>query len=312
MSEMVAFQAASLTDRMKYAQTLSAAGDLIPKGLWSPVVRPDGSMGPAAPSPGKILLVMETGAMLGLNPMAALQGIDVIEGKATISPQLMSALVRQAGHKLEITPSGSITAGDYQVRVVLTRGDDDTVYESVWDPHRAARAGLCKYDRQPDGSWRVIAQSQKGAAKPWQSYPETMCKWRALGDVCREGADDALKGIAYTREEIEHEVSIVADPEPDPTEDWGALIEQAATVEELNVIGARLKEKGEGTETLRAKFAARLGVLEREAAYEDAEVVSDDERVRADNESGDSVSAGEPGGDGAVDQDSERTVGGDA
>lgn len=277
MSEIVAFQAASLNDRMKYAQTLSAAGDLIPKGLWSPITRADGSMGPAAPSPGKILLVMETGAMLGLNPMAALQGIDVIEGKATISPQLMSGLVRQAGHKIEIQSAGSIGQGDFMVKVTLTRSDDDTVYESIWDPHRAARAGLCAYTKQSDGSWKVSATSQSGKAKPWQQYPETMCKWRALGDVCREGADDVLKGIAYTREEIENSVSIVSDPEPEATEDWEALIEAAESVGELSELGVRLKEKGEGTDTLRAKFASRAGILKREAeAVEDAEVIEDD------------------------------------
>lgn len=276
MSEIVAYQSASLTDRTKYAQTLAHAGDLIPKGLWSPVVRPDGSQGPAAPSPGKILLVMETGAMLGLNPMAALQGIDVIEGKATISPQLMSGLVRAAGHKIEIQNAGSVQAGDFAVKVKLTRSDDGTEYESIWDLHRADRAGLVSYKRQSDGTWKAIAQSQKGAAKPWQSYPETMCKWRALGDVCREGADDVLKGITYTREEIENDVSIAADADPEPTEDWESQINAAETLETMRDIQDRLRSKGEGTDRLRALWAAKWGAIEREANIEDAKEVTDE------------------------------------
>ena len=265
----MAYQSASLTERTKYAQTLAHAGDLIPKGL-----RGDDNQ----PSPGKILLVMETGAMLGLNPMAALQGIDVIEGKATISPQLMSGLVRAAGHKIDIQSAGSIAQGDFMVKVALTRSDDGTVYESVWDPHRAARADLCAYTRQSDGTWKVIAASKYGKALPWQSYPETMCKWRALGDVCREGADDVLKGIAYTREEIESAVSIAEDPEPEATEEWEALLDAAQTVEEVNEISDRIKQKGEGTDALRVKRATRLGVIEAEANIEDAEEVNDDER----------------------------------
>jgi len=128
---VVAYESASLNDRMKYAQTLAAAGDLIPKGLWSPVQRPDGSMGAPAPSPGKVLLVMETGAMLGLMPAAALQSIDVVEGRATLSARLMGALIRKAGHKLEVLKSGSIPTGDYSVTVTGTRADDGSTARSA-------------------------------------------------------------------------------------------------------------------------------------------------------------------------------------
>lgn len=268
MSEIVAYQSASLTERMKYAQTLAHAGDLIPVGL-----RENGRDSP--PSPGKILLVMETGAMLGLNPMAALQGIDVIEGKATISPQLMTGLVRARGHKIEIASAGSVLQGTYMVKVTLTRSDDGTVYESIWDPHRAARAGLCSYTQERDGTWKVVAQSKYGKTLPWQSYPETMCKWRAVGDVCREGADDVLKGISYTREEVESAVSITEDPEPVATEDWEAQFDAAQTVEEVNEVSSRIAAKGEGTDALRVKRAARLGLIESESNIEDAEEVTD-------------------------------------
>lgn len=83
-----------------------------------------------------------------------------------------------------------------------------------------------------------------------------------------------LKGISYTREEIENEVSIVVGPDPEPSEDWAALIENAVTVDDLHAVGERLKEKGEGTDSLRAKFAARLGVLKKDVV--DAEVVNDE------------------------------------
>ena len=54
---VVAYESASLNDRMKYAQTLAAAGDLIPKGLWNSASNVNGVLVPAAPSPGKVLLV---------------------------------------------------------------------------------------------------------------------------------------------------------------------------------------------------------------------------------------------------------------
>ncbi|MFZ4843926.1 hypothetical protein [Mycetocola saprophilus] len=260
---------------MQYAQTLAAAGDLIPKGLWGPPTNGN----PPAPSPGKIMLVLETGAMLGLAPMAALQGIDVIEGRATISPQLMTGLVRAAGHKIDIVREGTITAGDFKVTVTLTRSDDGTVYRATWDPHMAARAGLCTYTRQQDGTWRVRAESKNGAARPWQAYPETMCKWRAVGDCLREGADDVLKGIAYTREEIESgetfgsiSTEVVEDAVVEPSEDWAALVKAAEhDRDELNEIGNRAYAAGELSEDMRLHILRLIGALDRAASEAPAE-----------------------------------------
>lgn len=289
------YQSASLSERMRYADTLAAAGDLIPVGL-----RENGKGTP--PSPGKILLVMETGAMLGLNPMAALQGIDVIEGKATISPQLMTALVRAAGHTIKIEKSGTVKGGDFLLTATLTRKDDGQSFESSWNIQRALRAELVDSYSQTANGWVVSARSQYGKIRPWEAHPETMCQWRAIGDVCRVGADDVLKGIAYTREEIESEVSIAAEPEPEPTEDWGALLDAAQTAAEVNEISARIKAKNEGTEALRLKRAVRLGAIEREANVEDAEVVADDEPEDAAGSAGAAdLSSGDTGGDGAED-----------
>ena len=83
--EVTQYEAAGLDEKMRYVQTLTSAGSLIPKGLHDA----------GKPSPGKVLLVLETGAMLGIHPMAAMGGIHIIEGKATISPGLMSGLVRK-------------------------------------------------------------------------------------------------------------------------------------------------------------------------------------------------------------------------
>ncbi len=273
---VVAYEAASLTDRMKYAQTLAAAGDLIPKGLWSPATNVNGALVPAAPSPGKVLLVMETGAMLGLAPAAALQSIDVVEGRATLSARLMGALIRKAGHRLDIAKTGTIPGGDYSVTVTGTRADDGSVFTSTWDIHRAIRAGLVQsYEPNARGVFEVRSRSQQGNAKPWEAYAELMPVWRAMSEVGREGFADVLFGL-YATEEIRDGVPLM-DPEPEPTEDWAALIADATTREELDEIASRLAEKGEGTEKLRVAWAARAGVLSREENTEDADVIPDDE-----------------------------------
>jgi hypothetical protein len=275
---VVAYEAASLNDRMKYAQTLAAAGDLIPKGLWNSATNLNGNVIPAAPSPGKVLLVMETGAMLGLMPAAALQSIDVVEGKATLSARLMGALIRKAGHKLEILKSGTIPGGDYAVTVTGTRADDGSVFTSTWDIPRAIRAGLVQsYQPNASGVWEVRARSDRGHAKPWESYAELLPVWRAMSEVGREGFADVLFGL-YSTEEMSDGGIPIAEPEPvvEPSEDWQALFAAATTRTELDAIGDRLKATGEGNDKLRAAFLARAGMLAREEQTIDADVVDDE------------------------------------
>lgn len=273
---VVAYESASLTDRMKYAQTLAAAGDLIPKGLWSQPTNVNGSLVPAAPSPGKVLLVMETGAMLGLHPMAAMQSIDVVEGRATLSAKLMSGLIRKAGHRLTITKTGSIPAGDYSVTVVGTRADTGEEFTSTWDMERAIRAGLVdSYRPGAGGKWEVRARTKNGQPKPWEAYAEVMPVNRGISEVSREGFSDVLFGL-YGTEEMTDGGFPIADPDPEPTEDWLSLIAGADSTAALEAIGARLAEKGEGTDKIRAAYRARSAVLAAESNIEDAEIVDEE------------------------------------
>lgn len=189
MTAVQPYQAQSLADRMQYAQTIASAGDLIPKALHDKNMKtlengtqvPDGT---TYPNYGKVLLVMETGAMLGMHPIAALSGIYVIEGKPSASAGTMQAVVRQAGHKLRVTTEGSWDAGTFEAKAELIRSDDpDFTFRAIWTKERAQRAGLLG----------------KGT---WKAYPEMMAKARAVSEVVREGAEDAMHGVHYTPEEL--------------------------------------------------------------------------------------------------------------
>lgn len=187
-TEMVkadSYAKASLDERRAYVSAIAQAGDLLPKSLWAQTRNPDGSPGGLAPSPAKVLLLAETGTMLGLHPMAALQSIHIIEGKPTLSANLLAALVRRAGHKLRVTTSGDWQAGTFVARAALIRSDDPE-FEFVveWGKERAQRAGLL------------------GKKGPWSSYPEAMAKARAITEVIREGAPDVTIVAAYTPEEL--------------------------------------------------------------------------------------------------------------
>jgi hypothetical protein len=192
-SDVAVMPVGSLAERLRYAEALASAGDLIPKGLRQGNV----------PNVGKVLLVIETGAMLGIHPVAALNGVNIIEGKATLAPSLMSALVRRAGHTLRVRTTGVLEEGTLKATATLIRADDrDEPFEAVWTPARAARAGLCTYAKGADGAWAVRARTSTGNVKPWEAYTEAMLKARAMGEVCREGAEDALMGVHYTPEEL--------------------------------------------------------------------------------------------------------------
>jgi len=270
---VVAYEAATLDERMRYANTIAAAGQMIPRGLFDPAT--------GKPSPPKVLLVMETGSMLGLHPMAALQSINVVEGRATLAAQLMAGLIRQAGHRLEIVKTGTIPGGDYAVTVTLTRADTGDVYTATWDIPRAIRAGLVdSYEQNPQGVFVVRARSDKGKILPWEAYAESMPKWRSISEVALEGASDVTLGMRSYEEMTDGGIPL-AEPDPEPTEDWKALFDAAETRAELDEIGARLKDKGEGTDALRAAFLARAGVLSREENTVDAEVIEDESTDRA-------------------------------
>lgn len=201
---VVPYAAESLSDRMRYAETLASAADLIPRGLWATRQREDGTMAPPSPSPGKVLLVLETGAMLGVHPVAALQGIHIIENKATISPALMSAVVRGAGHTLRVTTEGSVATGDLVGIATLIRKDDpEHPFEARFSLEDALQAELIdRIDQDENGRFRIVAQSDKGNALAWQKTPRNLVKRRAISEVCRDGAEDVLMGVHYTPEEV--------------------------------------------------------------------------------------------------------------
>lgn len=274
-TELTPYRAASLDEKRAYVQTLTAAGDLIKKGLWSNTKNPDTGQMENRPSPGKILLVIETGLMLGLHPMAALQGIDVIEGNPTLKPALMSALIRGAGHVLRIEQTGTVEGGDLAVTTTGVRTDDpEHPYIYTWTPHDALRAGLLdSYEPDEKGVWRVRARSSTGKSKPWENYTARMCRWRSLGDVASAGFEDVLMGLHYTPEEfgadVDAEGAFLALPVSEPSEGWSAAIEACGSKEEL--LAVKERAGGEWNDRLNTELLTRVGALSRAKEIADSQ-----------------------------------------
>ena len=175
-----------LTERMTYAKALAAAS-LLPPAYRS--------------QPANVLLAMEYGDALGLSPIAAIQGVNVIDGKPSASASLIGALVRRAGHRLRVETSPDGTSA----RATIIRHDDpEFPFTCTWTMERAQAAGL----------------TGKGA---WRTYPEAMLKARAITEVARDACPEVLSGVQYTPEELgADEPSSTATwetPEPAPAPD---------------------------------------------------------------------------------------------
>lgn len=142
--------------------------------------------------PADIIWAMDISDALGVHYTQVMQSMVVARGKMTMSADLMGAIVRRAGHKLRIHEDGnSVTAS-------IVRADDlDYEFTVTWDEEKARAAGL----------W--------GNRGPWTQYPRQMLRARAITEVCRQGASDALAGNMYTAEEL---TSVPQSPQEQPAE----------------------------------------------------------------------------------------------
>lgn len=132
--------------------------------------------------PADIIWAMDIGDALGVPYTQVMQSMVVARGKMTMSADLMGAIVRRGGHKLRIHEDGN------SVTATLIRADDpDYEFTVTWDEKKAREAGL----------W--------GNRGPWTQYPRQMLRARAITEVCRQGASDALAGNVYTAEELTSE-----------------------------------------------------------------------------------------------------------
>lgn len=197
--QSTAYSRANLTERQQYVAMLARAGDLLPEKLrGQPVKDPNTGQLVQMGNVGKTFLLAETGDMLGIHPMAAMTGVHIIEGKPSISANLMGGLVRKAGHKLRVTVTGDASDKTLKATAQLIRQDDpDFTFEVTWTVADAERAGL--WPGKPGSNWA--------------KYPKAMMKARVISEIVREAAPDVLMGgNVYTPEELG--VAVTEEGEP--------------------------------------------------------------------------------------------------
>lgn len=130
--------------------------------------------------PADITAAILAGQELGLQPMATLRSMDVIQGTPALRAHAMRGLVQSHGHKVELvgipTPEKVVMRG---------RRKGERTWQIVeWTLQRAALMGL----------------TGKGE---WKRQPQTMLTARATGEICRLIAADVLYAMPYAAEELD-------------------------------------------------------------------------------------------------------------
>lgn len=156
----------------QFDQLLDMAAKLLRSGMLPHSIK----------TPEAAAAIIVKGIELGLPPMAALNGINVIKGKPTISPQLMLSLINRSGLLEDL----SITTGDNGASVTMKRRGR-APHTATFGPKEAKGLGLMGKDN-------------------YKQQAPVMYQWRAVAACARIVFPDVLDGV-YTPEEMGAEVN---------------------------------------------------------------------------------------------------------
>ena len=158
----------NLDDMMRFAEGV-VASKLAPKSF---------------DTSAKIVIAVQTGAELGIEPMQALQGLHVINGKVGLSGDTAVALIQASG-------KAPIFRRFYE-------GEKDTdEYMAVVESQRQGsveidRTEFSVADAKTAGLWEKTG--------PWTQYWKRMLMYRAIGFHSRDYFGDVTKGMVVSEE----------------------------------------------------------------------------------------------------------------
>jgi hypothetical protein len=162
MNEVITLTPKSIDEALRFAEMLSKS-NIVPKDF--------------ANNPGNILVAIQWGMELGLQPMQAMQNIAVINGRPSLWGDAVIALVRGSSLCESITETDD---GHTATCSVKRRGED--VQARTFSMDDAKSAGLA------------------GKSGPWTQYPKRMRQMRARAFALRDVFPDVLRGMPVAEE----------------------------------------------------------------------------------------------------------------
>lgn len=219
----------NLQEALKFAELL-AKSTIVPKEFMG--------------NPGNILVAVQWGAELGLQPMQAMQNIAVINGRPSLWGDSVLALVLSSPSCADVVEFCEGEGMQKKAICIAKRhGREDKV--SSFSMEDAKKANLI------------------GKAGPWTQYPDRMLKMRARAWALRDQFADVLRGMSIAEEVMDMEPKDITPREPNQ-----ALLPAVQTVavpsEELLQKARDAADKG--TEAFRAIW--------KEASKDDRTVLS--------------------------------------
>lgn len=197
----------TFNEQMRFAEVVSQAKGMLPRAYEG--------------NPANVLVAIQYGASLGIEPMAALQNIDVIQGTPTLSAKAVAAMVRANGHKLWMNEDEQ----NMSATCTIVRNDDKEHPVTVTrDKAWAQRMGLLTKDN-------------------YKKQPTTMLMWRAVTACANRACPELFLGLggAYTADEL-HDMDDMAPVEATVVEDDGSWPE--SKVELVNRIDRIIDQLG--------------------------------------------------------------------
>ncbi len=226
------FAPRNLTEAIEFAKLIADSG-MVPKDYIG--------------RPGAIVVALQMGMEVGLQPMQALQSIAVINGRPSIWGDGALAIIKAhpdfAG--IEEDDIETIKKNNRAVCVLKRRGQKDV--RMTFDQNDAQTAGLWK------------------KAGPWTTAPFRMMQMRARSFAMRDQFPDALKGIVTAEEAqdytggptIDSASLPKADPTPAPT---AAAAEPTIGKEKATAWYKTYRSSGHTPDDSKAYLKAEFGI----------------------------------------------------
>ena len=209
-------------------------------------------------NPGNVLVAVQWGMELGLQPLQAMQNIAVINGRPSIWGDAMLAIVRGSGLLESIKEDISETGA---VCTLKRRGEDAVSREFTVED--AKRAGLL------------------GKQGPWQQHPKRMMQMRARAFALRDVFPDVLRGVNIAEEArdmpVEKDMGAAEVVEP-------AQAPASKTESLRNKVAAKRGKAGEEVtldSVLKAIEAAHNNADLTKAAEQAVKLGSDEDKAKA-------------------------------
>ena len=135
----------------------------------------------------EVYAALLTGMELGLGPMAAMRHISVIDGKPSLSAAMQLALLRRAGHRIEVVEATEARCA------IRGQGPDGMRLEVEYTIEEAKGAGLL-------------------GKTNWKSYPKDMLWARCVSRYARRADAGATLGL-YSPADWDSRDSVTLAPE---------------------------------------------------------------------------------------------------